>query len=337
MYDTINWLKHVKSLDERKFARQNLAKTLHGQSELCRKKAKLDSGVDLAVPYGQNMHDGHGLEAFDWFAPFHIPEETQHVLVYIHGGYWKALDLPESSHWATSVTDFGGIYVGLAYRLAPWQTIQTMPERICYGLKTVFEHSHERISEKTKVSPNIQMHLVGHSAGAQLVIESIAREIRQCKQNGQQEHEAGVNKLWLDSVRSLILLSGIYDLRPLINTSINQSLKIENTQQAWRLSPLSLFAEPDPVIHFPTTIRWLIAWTEFDSPAIIGQSHQMIALLRSYYRQNDGNSKSKSACCEDCVDTFCIAQEDHFSSIEKLYAGVSNCSFLKKLFDFIHM
>ncbi|THD20350.1 Family S9 non-peptidase ue (S09 family) [Fasciola hepatica] len=341
LYDTVNWLKNIKNPEERKLVRGKLAKILRDQSELCRQRAKIHNGVDLAVPYGQTHQDGHGLEAFDWFAPFRIPEKIQHVLVYIHGGYWRALDLPESSHWATAVTDFGGIFVGLAYRLAPYQPIQTMPQRICHGLQTVFEHSHKKISQKTKNTPNIHMHLVGHSAGAQLIIESVVHAIQLSKQQPeqpqQQQKEEQGDYQWLNSVRSLILLSGIYDLRPIISTSINQALKLENLHQAWQISPLRLFAEPDTTIRIPTSIRWLIAWAQFDSPAIIGQSSQLINFMRDYYGNEGDKSECKSKSCDGRVDSFCVTNEDHFSSIEKLHGGLKQSNFFKKMLQFIYV
>ncbi|VDP30600.1 unnamed protein product [Echinostoma caproni] len=319
-YDPEKWLTRgqIPEGENKRWVRR-----LREQSDLCRQQAKLHNGVDLAVPYGEITKDQKGTEAFDWFAPFRIPDKIQHVIVYIHGGYWKALDLPESSHWATAVTDFGAIFVGLAYRLAPWQSIQTMPQRICQGLQTVFEHSKKRIAEKIKSKPNMHMHLVGHSAGAQMVIESIVKATQ--LPTDQQE--------WLHSVHSLILISGVYDLRPLIQTSMNQYLKFDSVEQAWEVSPLRLFAESNMINQIPASIRWLIAWAQYDSPAFIEQSRQLIDFMRS----KCGHGKNQSDCCDGRVSIFCISDEDHFSSIEKLHEGMKGSSMFKKLFEFIRV
>ncbi len=69
---------------------------------------------------------------------------------------------------------------------------------------------------------------------------------------------------------NLILLSGVYDLRPLISTDINDALRL-NAHSASLYSPL-LFENMKIPDAAKENIQVLIAYGEHDSPAFKEQS-----------------------------------------------------------------
>ena len=74
--------------------------------------ARLEGALD--VPYG-----AHESERLDIFAPARPNGAPAPVLVYIHGGYWRALDKRDQSFVAPPFVDAGALVVLANYALAP--------------------------------------------------------------------------------------------------------------------------------------------------------------------------------------------------------------------------
>ncbi|CAH8461199.1 unnamed protein product [Dicrocoelium dendriticum] len=320
-YDVVRFLKSVQGQASFSPAeeRAKLFRDLRHQSDVCRLLALNITGTVLCVPYGRTEPNGEGMEAFDWFPPETWCSDVDHVIVYIHGGFWKAMDLPESSHWATPVTQAGAIFVALSYRLAPWQSHHAMPGSICKALAQIYERSCKHVQKLTNRSPNIRLHLFGHSAGAQLVLESVMLVISESSKKEAQ---------WLTTLTSLILVSGLYDLRPLVHTSFNTVLNLRSESDAWCCSPLRYFTSIDAkVTCILRSIRVLIAWAEFNPPALIEQSGRLASSWNSALA-----SGSPGVCG---IETFCAENEDHFTAIHTLHCGVKTSALLKRVFGFI--
>ncbi|KAF7259445.1 hypothetical protein EG68_02982 [Paragonimus skrjabini miyazakii] len=324
LYDTVRWLKEVKFKPSGATGeeRQRLARVLRTQSDICRASPMIVEHCDFGVFYGQKADHKEGSEAFDWFPPAVWNSDLQHVVVYIHGGFWRALDLSESSHWATPITQAGGVFVALAYRLAPWQTLHNMPISLCKALSHIYSHTQKRIQQILHITPNIKIHLVGHSAGAQLAMETFYAA----------HFKVGPYKDWLSAVNSLILISGLYDLRPLIHTTANTALRLTSKEQAWTCSPLRYITDNSSrILEYTRSVRWLIAWAQYDPPGFIEQSKCMITELHKTL----GNPAETTFLSE--IETFCIADEDHFTSIEGLHYGPATSTLLKRIVQFLRL
>ncbi|KAF8572060.1 hypothetical protein P879_00355 [Paragonimus westermani] len=324
LYDTVRWLKDVKFKPSGVTGeeRQRLARVLKTQSDICRANPTAVDHCDFGVPYGQKTGHKEGSEAFDWFPPAVWKKDLQHVVVYIHGGFWRALDLPESSHWATPITRAGGVFVALAYRLAPWQPLHNMPTSLCKALSCIYSHTRKRIQQILHITPNIKIHLVGHSAGAQLAMETFYEA----------HFKVGQYKDWVSAVSSMILISGLYDLRPLIHTTANAALRLTSTEQAWNCSPLRYFANSSPrMLECTRPVRWLIVWAQYDPPGFIEQSKCMAAELHKIL----GNPAEITSLSK--VETFCVDNEDHFTSIEGLHYGAATSTLLRRIVQFLRL
>ncbi len=140
------------------------------------------------------------------------------VHVFTHGGYWQALDKNSFSFMAEAFNQNGECAVILNYDLCP---SVTMPE-IIRQVKRAIIWVKQNISAYGGDPERIQ--ITGHSAGAHLLASLLTTEW---------------SIVGLDNYpfQQLNGLSGLYDLQPLIPTSVNQALGLD-TGNAFQCSPL---------------------------------------------------------------------------------------------------
>ena len=161
---------------------------------------------ELNIPYGRNSK-----QTLDIFSA----NENRGLVVFIHGGYWRSLDKNDFSFVAEPFLS-AGISVALVnYRLCPDVTIGDIFNDCCLAINWLARYaSGYGIGVDRTV-------LIGHSAGAHLVAMLYTNENLPITLLG------GVG------------LSGLYDLAPLLETSINTDLHLDATA-AKQLSPINL-------------------------------------------------------------------------------------------------
>ena len=169
------------------------------------------SDADVDYEYSPSRHalrplDEYLVEYHELSAP-HDPASLRQphrpLLIYIHGGYWQRLSAVDSLFNANDAITEGVSLHAVEYTLAPHATIpQIIDECIIDVEKTIKE------LEPTQVV------LAGCSAGAHLAA-MCAREY------------AIASRL-----SGVVLLSGIYDLRPLVVTGTNAPLHLTSESAA---------------------------------------------------------------------------------------------------------
>lgn len=139
-------------------------------------------------------------------------DTAQCMAVFVHGGYWQTLDKNSFSHLARGLEIHGVATAMPSYRLCPNVCIPDIIEDIRKACVWLWNR-HKR-------------HLVvaGHSAGGHLAAAMLATEW--------EAYDAPD-----DLVRAGFGISGVYDLRPLIPTSLNKALKLSDAS-ALAASPL---------------------------------------------------------------------------------------------------
>jgi arylformamidase len=142
---------------------------------------------------------------------------TPPVLVFFHGGYWQELSKRESAFAATDCLAHGIAYAAVDYTLAPEATLSEIVDECRAALGAL-----DRFGDVV---------VAGSSAGAHLA-SMVALE-------------AGAR------IKGAVLVSGVYDLEPLIGTSINAALGLDAAEAA-RVSPLRA-----PLGGFPPS---LVCW-----------------------------------------------------------------------------
>jgi len=135
------------------------------------------------------------------------------IVVFIHGGYWQALDGSSFSHLARGLNAHG---VGVAipsYDLCPNVTVEAI-----IGQMRMVSRELARLGRRLVIS--------GHSAGGHLAACMLATDWK-----------AFDAALPSNPVIAAYAISGLFDLLPLIDTSINKALGLDQTT-AKAASPL---------------------------------------------------------------------------------------------------
>jgi arylformamidase len=199
----------------------------------------------------RNVHWGVGDdEVFDFFP---APSRDAPVLIFFHGGYWQEHSKNDVSFVASSCVASGIAYAAVEYTLAPRATVGEIVEQCRRAVSTI-----ARQASTLGFDPH-RLFVAGSSAGAHLAAMLLV--------DGWQK----IYGLPLDAVSGAILLSGIYDLEPLVPTYINQALHMTQVQAA-TLSPIEhRLNPPSPVI---------VAWGENETNEFKRQSRSFASKLK---------------------------------------------------------
>lgn len=154
-------------------------------------------------------------QTLDLFIPEGVAQPP--VLVFFHGGYWQELSKQESAFAAPGCVAHGIACAAVDYTLAPSATLSEIVAECRAAVASLGRF--ERLV------------VAGSSAGAHLA--------------------AMVALVGDQRVKGAVLVSGIYDLEPLIGTSINEALGLDAATAA-RNSPLSQALKGFP----PSLVCW---------------------------------------------------------------------------------
>lgn len=136
------------------------------------------------------------------------------LALFIHGGYWRALDPAQFSHVARGLNAHG-ITVALAgYDLCPLVSVGDIIEQTRMACLFLWERLNKRIT------------VYGHSAGGHLAACLLATDWQTVDPT-----------MPADLVPAAYSISGVFDLTPLVHVSMNQDLKLDDAQ-ARKTSPL---------------------------------------------------------------------------------------------------
>ena len=175
------------------------------------------------------------------------------LLFFIHGGYWQELSAQDSLFAASACIEPGHAFAALDYTLAPKATVQQIVAECRQSTAWLFAHADELGFDAKRVV------VAGSSAGAHLA----AMVARQPWPDGATPH-AG-------RVRAVVLVSGIYDLEPLVGTDINQALGLDPAA-ARRVSPAL-----QDLANFPPSI---VCWGEIETAEFKRQGQDFASALQ---------------------------------------------------------
>jgi arylformamidase len=145
------------------------------------------------------------------------------ALVFIHGGYWRSLDKRDFSYLAPAWVDAGVSLVVINYGLCPAVSIERIVQQVLAASAWLHRHAGDYGMDEDR------LFVSGHSAGGHLAAMMLAA-------------------LWPVYDRSLpknlykgaLAVSGVYDLRPLVQVGwVNGDLRLDGAT-AFKLSPAFL-------------------------------------------------------------------------------------------------
>ena len=156
--------------------------------------AQRDAGrAHLDLAYGDGKR-----ERFDIFLP---EGEAEGLMVFVHGGYWMKFDKSSWSHLARGATARGWAVAIPSYDLCPEVRIRDITRQVASAINT---------AAGLVRGPLV---LTGHSAGGHLVARMLQPGLLQ-------------DSLSL-RLRKVVPISPLADLRPLMQTSMNETLRLD--------------------------------------------------------------------------------------------------------------
>ena len=135
---------------------------------------------------------------------FPAKQQDAPVLVFIHGGYFRALDKGQYSYMARPFVAAGYTVVLVNYDLAPAVTVSTIVEQNLRAFDWITQNVQRWNGDPEKIT------LCGHSVGAFLVVK-ILQQLRNPRQ-----------------IQGAVLLSGLYDLTRIKQSYLNADLHLSD-------------------------------------------------------------------------------------------------------------
>lgn len=171
-----------------------------------REKLSALGRAKLGIAYGDRPRN-----QLDLFLPEGTPAG---LVVFVHGGYWMALDRSYWSHLAGGAVERGYAVAMPSYTLCPEIRIGDIVSEIGAAIGKAAELIEGPIM------------LTGHSAGGHLVSRMIS-------------DTTPLSPALRARLRNVVSISGVHDLRPIMNTGMNKTLHIDEAE-ALRESPALL-------------------------------------------------------------------------------------------------
>lgn len=224
-------------------------------------------GFSADIPYGP-----HPRRRFDWFPAEGRPRA---VLAWFHPGYWQMRD---KSLFRCLMPRFAGLGLDVAmvgYPLAPEASLAAITEAARDALPALVAHTR---AMRGRVLPVVA---AGHSAGGHLAIELATTDWT----------ERGDDAV---AIAAALAFSGVYDLEPLIDTTLNAALGLD---------PVTAHAASP--IHRVGTIG---------SPALFAVGGAETA---AFLAQNAAMAAAWEAAGHT-AEVFVAEGDDHFSLIDRL-------------------
>jgi arylformamidase len=183
--------------------------------------ARRESQPQLDMAYGSAAG-----EKLDIFPPSQPVTGGAPVLVFIHGGWWRALDKAEHAFVAPAFNAQGALVVVPNYALCPAVSIEHIALQMAAMLAWVWRNVARYGGDPSRIA------LVGHSAGGHLATMLLCCRWKEVAAD-----------LPAQPVSGALSISGLYDLEPLRHTPFIQGdLKLTPNSVA-RLSP-AFFTRP---------------------------------------------------------------------------------------------
>lgn len=194
------------------------------------------------------------------------------IVVYLHGGYWRVGEKEKQAVLAEPLVQAGFPVVMLGTDLCPAVSLDTIVEQVMRGIVWTANNA-QRIGGDGR-----RIYLYGHSAGAHLAAMGLAEDWRR-------------HGLPADLICGATLVSGIYDVEPVLHISVNDLIRLT----ADRVNALS------PQFHPPRhPLPLVLAAGAEEAPGWVAQTREYAALC-------------ERAGCR--VEVIVVPHEGHFSTI----------------------
>lgn len=142
------------------------------------------------------------------------------ILVWIHGGYWRALSKEHYTNIAPPLLAAGAAVALIGYDLCPAVSLATLLSQARDALRWLRSHAAEMRGDPDRLV------LAGNSAGAHICAMAL-------------QHDWSGDGFPPESIRAAALITGIYDLSPVPRLPVQQEVRL-TPDDVRELSPLKL-------------------------------------------------------------------------------------------------
>ena len=211
-------------------------------------RARLDCKLDVRYGPGEN-------ETLDIFpAPGSGSGPGAPVQLFIHGGYWRAMDKSDYSFIADVFQPAGATTVVINYDLCPTVTLDTIVEQSNRSIAWTWRNIADYGGDPDR------LYVSGNSAGGHLTAMALA-------------HDWEAEGLPADIIKGAVPITGVMDCEPVLDITVNEEVRLE-PEAARRLSPLR---------HPPRRALPLLVAVGGAEPRLwIGMSEDYAALCRAH-------------------------------------------------------
>jgi arylformamidase len=207
----------------RTYTAAQLAQQYSPRSQVADIAAVFDQWTTAGIAFReghQALDLAYGREAaarFDLYRPAEVARPP--LFVFIHGGYWQAISKNQNAQFAAGLVRSGFAVANLDYGLCPETPLPQIVLQIRAALNFL-RHDADNLGVDTS-----RLHLVGHSAGA---------------------HLAAMMAADLDAppIASALLISGVFELKPLVVLPMGSILGLTDHNIVRRSSPINFRPRP---------------------------------------------------------------------------------------------
>ena len=171
-------------------------------------RARLDCTLDVRYGPGEK-------EMLDIF-PADAPNAPVHL--FIHGGYWRAMDKSDYSFIAEVFQPAGATTVIINYDLCPAVTLETIVAQTMRSIAWTWRNVAGYGGDPSR------LYVSGNSAGGHLTAMALA-------------HDWEAEGLPPDIIEGAIPVTGVFDCEPVPDITVNELVRLDR-ETARRLSPL---------------------------------------------------------------------------------------------------
>jgi arylformamidase len=196
----------------------------HWRNASVQARAELQCFQDIAYGLGPN-------EILDIFPTPHVGEGGASVLVFIHGGYWRALDKSDHSFIAPAFTTQGAHVVVPNYALCPAVSVSHITLQMVKAVAWVWRNIHRFGGDPSRIV------VVGHSAGGHL-----AAMLQAC------QWPTYAKDLPEQVVHKALSISGLFELESIRRTPFLADLNLSE-DEALRNSPAYMPAPASGMLY----------------------------------------------------------------------------------------
>ncbi len=176
------------------------------------------------VPYGP-----HTMQKLDIFQP---TGQSRGLLVFIHGGYWRTLDKNVQTFVAPPYVERGLTVALINYALCPTVNLQDVVLQTLQACAWLYRNGNNF------GAPRGGLFVSGHSAGGHLAAMTLAAQWPKFAAD-----------LPSKVVQAALSISGLYDVRPVMQTpSVNVDIRLDPAQ-AQRVSPALMQPPTDAPLY----------------------------------------------------------------------------------------